>query len=252
MPRANPTIATAKAALARLRADADPLRAEGFQRFFKTGPGEYAEGDRFLGLTVPMTRAIAKDCDLSLTEIERLLASEWHEARLLALILYVRAYGKTVKGESAKDVAARRNALHESYLANLARVNNWDLVDTSAEYLVGAHLRGKSHALLTKLARSESLWERRVAMIATFAFIKDGESDDALRIATMLLRDEHDLMHKAVGWMLREVGKRCDADTLRAYLDAHAARMPRTALRYAIEHFDAAERARYLAIPRAR
>jgi 3-methyladenine DNA glycosylase AlkD len=228
-----------------LRADADPARATVSMRFFKCGPGEYGEGDRFLGVSVPQQRALVRRCAaLTLSDFEKLLASPWHEVRLSALLIMVRDYRRS------KD-AQHRAALHACYLANTARVNNWDLVDSSAEYLVGAHLGTGARGVLDKLARSRSLWERRIAMIATYAYIKQGESADALRLAERLLDDEHDLMHKAVGWMLREVGQRCAEKTLTDFLDHHAPRMPRTALRYAIEHLPEAQRRRYLDLPRS-
>lgn len=213
----------------------DPARALGSARFFKTGKGQYGEGDRFLGVTVPAQRAVARaHRGLPLPEIEALVASAIHEERLTALLILVDAYARG-------DEKARR-ACFDLYLRNLAWVNNWDLVDTSAHLIVGDWLLTRDRRLLRKLARSTTLWERRVAMIATLAFIRAGESEDALAIATLLLGDTHDLMHKAVGWMLREVGKQVDEDTLRAYLKEHAGALPRTALRYAIERFPEAER----------
>lgn len=251
MATSTPKLLTAEAALKRLRRDASPEKAAQAARYFKTGPGEYGEGDRFLGLTVPQVRAIAREAALPLGELEHLLASEWHEARLLALLLYVRMFeARPAAGEGAEDVAERRRALYQSYLAHTEHVDNWDLVDQSAPTVVGGYLFERSRAPLARLARSQSVWERRIAMLATYRFIVEGQSDDALRIATMLLGDEHDLIHKAVGWMLREVGKRCGEPVLRRYLDEHAGAMPRTALRYAIERMDAASRAHYLGLPR--
>jgi 3-methyladenine DNA glycosylase AlkD len=213
----------------------DPARALGSARFFKTGKGQYGEGDRFIGVTVPAQRTVARaHRALPLPEIEALLASPIHEERLTALLILVEAY----EGGGEET----RRACFDLYLRNLAWVNNWDLVDSSAHLIVGDWLLGRDRRLLRELARSKILWERRVAMIATLAFIRAGESADAFAIATLLLGDTHDLMHKAVGWMLREVGKRAGEDTLRAYLKEHAARMPRTALRYAIERFPEGER----------
>lgn len=250
--KASSSPATAAAALALLRTYAKPERAASNARFFQTGEGGYAEGDRFLGVTVPQVRAVEKIAVLPLAEIETLVRSEWHEARLLAVLLYVKTFrAKKAKHESEAEVEARRKAVYESYLAHTARIDNWDLVDSSAEHVVGGYLAERSRAPLRKLARSRSLWERRIAMLATFHFLKRGEAEDTLAIATLLLRDEHDLIHKAVGWMLRELGKRVSEAELRAFLDAHAAEMPRTMLRYAIERFAPEERARYLAIPRA-
>ena len=175
---------------------------------------------------------------MPLGETLRLLRSPFHEDRAVALLVLVRMY---TRGNNAiKDRVVR------AYLANLRYVNNWDLVDCSAAPILGAHLQRRSRAKLHALARSPSVWERRVAMIATAQFIRSGESSEAIRIAETLLNDEHDLIHKAVGWMLREIGDRSDAQTLRTFLDRYAARMPRTMLRYAIEHFSADERVSYL------
>ncbi|HTJ85386.1 MAG TPA: DNA alkylation repair protein [Polyangiaceae bacterium] len=232
------------AARAALRAFASQERAKGTARYFKAGPGEYGEGDVFVGVSVPDVRKVARaHADLTLDDLATLLLSEIHEERLLALIVLVRRF------ERSKSAEARR-AIFELYMGHLDRVNNWDLVDTSAAPIVGASLRGGDRRELDRLARSKHLWSRRVAMIATHHYIKDGDVDDALRIATMLLGDRHDLIHKAVGWMLREVGERAGRDRLRAFLEQHAARMPRTALRYAIEKLPDAERKRWLAVPR--
>lgn len=234
---------TAKHVRDALRALQDPARAVSSARFFKTGKGQYGEGDRFLGITVPAQRGVARaHRGLPLPEIEVLLASALHEDRLTALLLLVDAY------ERGDEEA--QQACFDLYLRNLARVNNWDLVDTSAHLIVGAHLTTRDRRILRELARSTTLWERRVAMIATLAFIRSGESKDAFEIATLLLGDEQDLMHKAVGWMLREVGKHVGEEPLRAFLKEHAAGMPRTALRYAIERFPAEERAIWLGVKR--
>jgi 3-methyladenine DNA glycosylase AlkD len=221
-----------------LRAVADPSRAALLQRFFKTGPGEYAEGDRFLGLTVPQVRAIAaRYQSLPLADLNALLASPWHEERLLALVILVRQYEQAT--------AAQRNAIYRLYRRNTARINNWDLVDCSAGSIVGAHLAARDRRVLERLARSPLVWERRVAIISTFFYIRRGELAPTLRIARLLLDDEHDLIHKAVGWMLREVGKQ-DRAVLQRFLSAYAHRMPRTMLRYAIERFPEGVRQRYL------
>jgi len=218
-----------------LRALHDPARALGSARFFKTGKGQYGEGDRFLGVTVPAQRVVARaHRALPPPEIEALLASAIHEERLTALLILIDAYGRG-------DDEAKR-ACFDLYLRNLAWVNNWDLVDSSAHLIVGDWLLTRDRRLLRKLARSTILWERRVAMVATLAFIRAGESEDTFAVATILLGDAQDLMHKAVGWMLREVGKHAGEDTLRSFLKEHAAAMPRTALRYAIERFPEAER----------
>jgi 3-methyladenine DNA glycosylase AlkD len=229
---------TAASALKRLRALGDPDDAKFLQRFFRTGPGEYGEGDRFLGIRVPDTRRLARELrGMPLDQIERLLHDPYHEARLLAVILLADAYDR--------GTSAERNAAFRLYLRNSTRINNWDLVDLSAPNVVGAHLATRPRARLDKLARSRNLWERRIAIVATQHFIRNRDFDDTLRIAQVLLHDEHDLIHKAVGWMLREVGKR-DRAPLEAFLDEHAHEMPRTMLRYAIEHFSPTERRRYM------
>jgi 3-methyladenine DNA glycosylase AlkD len=221
-------------ARAAMRAVADPARAEVNRRFFKTGPGQYGEGDLFLGVTVPDTRKLVRRfATMPIAEAEELLQSPIHEERLLALLILVRKYQRG-------DVAERKE-IFELYLRNTARVNNWDLVDLSAEHIIGGQLFGRSTALLDRLAKSRSLWERRIAMLATFYFIRRGEFEPTLRIAKRLLGDEHDLIHKAVGWMLREVGNR-DLETEERFLREHAATMPRTMLRYAIEKFPEAKR----------
>ncbi|MEW5930889.1 MAG: DNA alkylation repair protein [Gemmatimonadota bacterium] len=229
---------TLDALRSRLRGLADPEDARNLQRFFKTGPGEYGEGDLFLGIRVPVLRRLAKEAAaLPLEDAEELLRSPYHEKRLLALLILVRAH--------AKGDAALRERIHATYLANTRYVNNWDLVDSSAEHLVGAHLRDGDRGLLDRLAASDSVWERRIAVIATFHFIKRGELADTLRIAGLLLSDRHDLVHKAVGWMLREVGKR-DREAEEAFLREHCRTMPRTMLRYAVERFPEPLRLAYL------
>lgn len=216
-------------------------KAAFFPYFFKTGPGEYGEGDEFLGVTVPNIRKVAKQGrGLSLSEIEKLLESKWHEDRLLAVILLVMQFEKG-------DEAAQKS-IYDFYLANTKYVNNWDIVDSSARQIVGGYLYvlPKSRTL-ELLANSESIWERRIAMIATFYYLTKGEPGPTLEIAELLIDDKEDLMHKAVGWMLREMGKRIDANLLRDFLEKHAATMPRTTLRYAIEHFSPEERKMWLA-----
>jgi 3-methyladenine DNA glycosylase AlkD len=223
---------------ARIRALADPVKAEQARRFFRTGPGDYGEGDRFLGIRVPDLRALVREFRaLPWQEATGLLQSEWHEERLLALLHWVQTHSR------AED--STRIAIHRAYLTHLRWVNNWDLVDSSAEHLVGPHLPRGGGPLLTRLASSSCLWERRVAMIATFYGIRRGDYDAALRMAKRLRDDPHDLIHKAVGWMLRELGKRAP-DVERSFLDEHAERMPRTALRYAVERFPETERRKYL------
>ena len=217
-------------------------QASGLRRFFKTGPGEYGAGDVFWGLTVPQLRALlARMPDVALPVAAELLASPVHEARFFALAALVLAYA----GGSAKE----RSRIFAFYLARTARINNWDLVDLSAPGIVGRHLPpGKGRRVLGRLAKSNRLWERRIAMVATLEHIRRGSLDNTVWLAARMLDDSEDLMHKASGWMLREAGKR-DAAALRDFLARHAARMPRTMLRYAIEKFAPAERRAWLARP---
>lgn len=228
---------------AELRAAANPAIAQHSKRFFKTGPGEYGAGDRFLGIRVPVVRRIARaHRDAKVTTAFSLLRSPLHEERLCALLLLVDRFER---GDEPV-----RSTIYEGYLKAIrTSVNNWDLVDTSAPSIVGAYLEARSTQPLYRLAKSRDLWERRVAMLATFWFIRRNAFADALAIAELLLDDEHDLIHKAAGWMLREVGKRNTA-ALRAFLDAHRTRMPRTMLRYAIEKLTPAQRKAYLDGPR--
>lgn len=222
-----------------LRHHARKSRARVVSRFFKTGKGQYGEGDVFIGVTMPDARKVARECVLlSRTELKQLLHSKIHEERMLALLILINQFDRADEHE--------QEALYNLYLLNTRYINNWDLVDVSAERIVGAYLRTKPKTILYKLAKSKSIWERRIAVVATFAFIKRGQSEVALKIADMLRHDKHDLIHKAVGWMLREVGKRCSRQTLERYLKPRYARMQRTTLRYAIEHFNQAERRRYL------
>jgi 3-methyladenine DNA glycosylase AlkD len=227
-----------------LRERIDPEKAVVLPRFFKTGPGQYGEGDKFLGVAVPGVRqAVKPHLDAPEADILALLRSEYHEERLAALVILVGRY-RLARREGD---AARQEAVFRFYLANTGRVNNWDLVDLSAPHIVGAHLFGKSTALLTELSASPSVWERRIAIIATHHFIREGDCRETFRIARRLLGDRHDLIHKAVGWMLREAGKRCSLEAELAFLDRHRAEMPRTALRYAIERFPEGLRRAYLA-----
>jgi hypothetical protein len=248
-PEREPTAADLMAAI---DAAGDPADAQHLRRFFKTGPEEYGEGDVFVGVRVPATRAIVKRFEwMPLPEALTVLRSPVHEHRLAALLLMVRRFA--VAGSARQRDDALRRELHDAYLVAVREgcVNNWDLVDSSAEYLVGEHLRdgdGDVDAVLEPLITSPVLWERRVAMLATFAWIKAGEAGPALRVAERLLGDSEDLMHKAVGWMLREVGKRVDRALLLGFLDVHAARMPRTTLSYATEHLPPEDRARYRAM----
>ena len=235
-----PSAVSAAEVQRRLREAGSPERARGAARYFKTGPGEYGEGDVFVGASVPAQRAIARACrGLARSELDLLLRSPVHEERLTALL--------GLCEQHAHGDAAARASLSRYYLSRLRRVNNWDLVDVSAPTLLGEQLVAGDHALLDELAASRDVWSRRVAMVATFARTRRGDATAALHVATRLLYDEHDLIQKAVGWMLREVGKRAGIDALEAFLEQHAATMPRTALRYAIERFPKAERDAWLA-----
>ncbi|WP_456413660.1 DNA alkylation repair protein [Oceanithermus profundus] len=220
-----------------LEALGDPGAAAHARCYFKAGPGQYAEGDRFLGIRVPVLRGrVRRFRELPLSEVEHLLGSPFHEARLLALLLLVDRFRRG-------DPAARA-AVAEVYLRNLDRVNHWDLVDASAPHILGPYLEGRDRSLLDRLAASPSLWERRVAVMATFHFIRRGAYAPTLRLVRRLLDDPEDLIHKAAGWMLREVGKR-DEETLLAFLEENAARMPRTMLRYATERLDPERQRRF-------
>jgi 3-methyladenine DNA glycosylase AlkD len=228
----------AKEISAQLHALASPDMAAILQGFFKTGPGQYGAGDVFLGIKIPPLRALAKQHrDADLATIESLLASKFHEERMLALLLLMQFY-------QAADEAGKQ-AAYDLYLASTRHINNWDLVDVSAPHIIGKHLQDRPRKVLQRMAKSESLWERRIAMVSTLHFIRRNDFTDALHIAEMLLDDVHDLMHKAVGWMLREVGKR-DQKTLETFLQQHYPRLPRTTLRYAIERFDQPLRQQYL------
>ena len=222
----------------RLQELGDKKHAAVSQRFFKTGPGEYGEGDIFLGVRVPVLRKLAKEyLDLTLDDIKTVLTSRYHEERLLALLIMV---GQFAKGDSEK-----MQHIYDLYLDNTEFINNWDLVDLSADKIVGPFLMNQSRTLLYDLARSEMMWERRIAIMATFHFIKNNEFDDTLKIAEKLLSDPEDLIHKAVGWMLREIGKR-HLQTEEDFLKKYYKKMPRTMLRYAIEKFPETRRKGYL------
>jgi len=239
-PRAKAGPALTLAAIrVELHAIANPVRGAHSQRFFKTGPGEYAEGDKFLGLTVPQMRSVARKYrDLDDSSALELLYSPWHEERLIALLLLVDGY--------ARGDQPRRQKIHRAYLANARQINNWDLVDLSAAQIVGSHLDSREIALLERLARSKNIWKRRIAIVSTFHFIRSNEFLPTLEIAAILLGDSHDLIHKAAGWMLREVGKR-DRQLLDKFLAKHYRQMPRTMLRYAIERHPESIRKQYLA-----
>src|ERR1044072_8102087 len=222
----------------RLKALGDARVAAGSPRVFKTGPGEYGEGDLFRGIRVPALRALAKEFQSTpLPEVARLLGSEFHEDRLLALLILVRLY--------ARGDERLREKVYRLYLKSTRFINNWDLVDSSAEQIVGAHLRDRSRAPLRRLLKSADLWERRIAVLATFHFIKRGEFEETLEVARALLSDREDLIHKAVGWMLREVGKRAP-EVEEGFLKENYRRMPRVMLRYAIEKFPEEKRRPYL------
>lgn len=221
-----------------IKKSANPAQAKILSRFFKTGKGEYGEGDEFLGIKVPISRSIAKQFkDLALTEIQELLNSPIHEERLIALFILIEHFKKAD--------ANSKKIIFDFYLRNTKRVNNWDLVDLSAERIIGVYLLDKDNNVLFKLARSKNLWEKRIAIMSTFHFIKNGNYETTLAIADMLLKDEHDLIHKAVGWMLREIGNR-NLKVEESYLKDHYKTMPRTMLRYAIEKFPEKKRQAYL------
>ncbi|UGT71654.1 DNA alkylation repair protein [Nocardia gipuzkoensis] len=239
---------TAADVQAALRELAIPADATHLRRFFKTGPGEYGEGDVFLGVRVPASRGVAKRfAALPLDEVDKLLDSDVHEDRFAALVILNARFAAASKPRSFDDAA--RAAMVELYLAAVrrGRVNNWDLVDVSAERIVGPWLLDKPRDLLFQLARADSLWERRVALLSTFAFIKAGDASTTFALSELLLGDRHDLIQKALGWMLREVGKRVDRSLLTGFLDRHATAMGRTALSYATEHLPPEVRAGYRA-----
>jgi 3-methyladenine DNA glycosylase AlkD len=225
---------------------ADAGDAAFLQRFFKTGPGQYGESDLFIGVRVPQTRSVAKRfTSLPLEEIEVLLGSEVHEHRLAGLFILNTQFAAVSRPKTRDEDARERMVAFYLAAVRSGRVNNWDLVDSSAEFVLGEYLFGRSREPLFDLAESPSLWERRVAVLASFAFLKHGDASTTLELAERLLGDREDLIHKAVGWMLRETGKRVDRALLTGFLDAHAARMPRTMLSYATEHLDPAVRAEY-------
>ena len=233
---------TAQELIEALSQEGDPVRAQHSTRFFKTGPGEYGEGDKFFGVTVPVTRKHVRAVQsMSLTEVQKLLESEWHEARLAGCLVLVQQFTRS----NMQD----RQKIYAFYLRNAKRINNWDLVDTSAPYIVGGWLVSQDDwEVLKELAQSKNLWEKRIAMLATFAFTREGNSEPTYEIAELLIADTHDLMHKAVGWMLREAGKRVSEAELEMWLreNGRYKTMPRTMLRYAIERLSEAKRQSYL------
>ena len=230
----------AHSVIAELKKLGTPAKAKTSRWFFKTGKGQYGYGDVFFGVTVPEQRKIAKRFrDLPLAEISKLLKNRVHECRLTAIFI--------LDGQYARGDEATREHIARFCLSHKKRINNWDLVDSFAPYVLGPQLLNKNRSLLYSLARSKNLWERRIAIIATSAFIRKNQYDDTLKIAALLVRDTHDLIHKAVGWMLREVGNR-SLGTEEAFLKKHAAAMPRTMLSYATEKFPEKKRRMYLAM----
>ena len=218
---------------------ASPEKAEILQRFFKTGKGQYGEGDVFAGVTVPELRKLAKKyLTLDEEEIIKLLRSKIHEERMIALFILTSWFEK---GDPQK-----KKRIYDLYLSNTAYINNWDLVDLTADKIVGSFLLDKPRDILYELAISPSLWERRIAVMATFNFIKNGQHEDTIKLSVMLLEDKHDLIHKASGWMLREIGKKCSMEILTDFLKKYYKIMPRTMLRYAIERFPEDLRKKYL------
>lgn len=229
-----------------LKKSANPKNAKNLQRFFKTGKGEYGEGDIFLGITVPQQRKIVKEfCNLSIREIQELLDSKIHEKRMIGLFILIKKYERACK---IKDNKIKKQ-IFEFYLKNARKnnINNWDLVDLSAPNIMGSYLLDKNRKILYEFAKSENLWERRIAVLSTFAFIRQSDFKDSLKISEILLQDTHDLIHKSVGWMLREIGKR-DKKVLEKFLKNNHKKMPRTMLRYAIEKFPEKERKKWLLI----
>lgn len=231
---------TAAFVLSELQSIGSSEKAVHLSRFFKTGPGQYGEGDRFLGVMVPYSRAIAKaNKAMPLEEVQLLLESPWHEARLCALLILVYRF------KERKITEEEREQIYSFYIKNARRCNNWDLVDLSCRDIVGEYLVDKERSILYRLADSENLWEQRIAVVATWAFIRRLDFNDTLALAERLMAHKHDLMHKAVGWMLREVGKK-DRETLTNFLEKNATQLPRTTLRYAIEHYPEPQRQYFL------
>ena len=221
---------------------ADPSQVAGLSRFFKTGPGQYGEGDKFLGIKVPVTREVVKECwrEVGFDDLESCISSEYHEVRLAALLTLVEIFRHAKKSDRSRAICI------DFYLSHTASINNWDLVDLSCYPLLGEWLLDKDRTLLYDLARNgKTLWEQRIGIVSTMTFIRHGQLDDTFAIADILLHHPHDLIHKAVGWLLREAGKRNQA-ALEAYLQPRYRTMPRTLLRYAIEKFPEEARQAYL------
>jgi 3-methyladenine DNA glycosylase AlkD len=228
--------------LTELKSAGDLERAKNFKWFFKTGKGEYGEGDQFLGITVPHLREISKKYQtLDLKDLQELLDSKIHEHRLSGLMILRMQYQRSLRLASL----AQGKQIVKFYLKNTKKINNWDLVDLSCHYILGNWLFDKDRKILYQLARSKNLWERRISIISTFAFIRNNQFTDTLKIAEILINDKHDLIHKAVGWALREIGKK-DKKTETDFLNRYYKAMPRTMLRYAIEKFSDRERKFYL------
>ena len=224
-----------------LRSFTNPEKAKILGRFFKTGKGEYGEGDKFLGIILPLQRSIVRKYwkEITFEEMKELVKSPLHEERLVSLLIAVDKFEKGNKKE--------RKEIYDFYLSHTKFINNWDLVDLTAPRIIGVYLHDKEKEILTMLAKSKSLWEKRISILSTFYFIRQGDPSETFRIARLLINDKHDLIHKAVGWMLREIGKRCGEKAEEKFLQKYYKTMPRTMLRYAIEKFDNKKRKYYLA-----
>ena len=228
--------------LDQITAQADPTQVEGLMRFFKTGPGQYGEGDEFLGIKVPVTRSVVKECwkDVTFDDLEECVSSKYHEVRLAALLTLVEIFG-----HNRKNAALQKQCV-DFYLSHTAYINNWDLVDLSCYPLIGTWLLDTERTVLYDLARNgKTIWEQRIGMVSTMQFIRHGQTTDTYAIADILINHKHDLIHKAVGWLLREAGKR-NVEELKAWLEPRCKTMPRTMLRYAIEKFPPQERTRWM------
>lgn len=228
--------------LDQITAQADPTQVEGLMRFFKTGPGQYGEGDEFLGIKVPVTRSVVKECwkDVTFDDLEECVSSKYHEVRLAALLTLVEIFG-----HNRKNAALQKQCV-DFYLSHTAYINNWDLVDLSCYPLIGTWLLDKERTVLYDLARNgKTIWEQRIGMVSTMQFIRHGQTTDTYAIADILINHKHDLIHKVVGWLLREAGKR-NVEELKAWLEPRCKTMPRTMLRYAIEKFPPQERTRWM------
>ena len=228
--------------LDQITAQTDSTQVEGLMRFFKTGPGQYGEGDEFLGIKVPVTRSVVKECwkDVTFDDLEECVSSKYHEVRLAALLTLVEIFG-----HNRKNAALQKQCV-DFYLSHTAYINNWDLVDLSCYPLIGTWLLDKERTVLYDLARNgKTIWEQRIGMVSTMQFIRHGQTTDTYAIADILINHKHDLIHKAVGWLLREAGKR-NVEELKAWLEPRCKTMPRTMLRYAIEKFPPQERTRWM------